>query len=102
MQAFNLRFGPANSYRQRQIYTKLYPLLAEQANGTLGTTAGSVEGAATQAVGAAESLGNTAVADTEGLASRAVEGLKSAATDLFKDMGWEHLFGGSSSAPSQP
>ena len=32
MQAFNLRFAPANSYRQRQIYLKLYPMLAEQAN----------------------------------------------------------------------
>jgi hypothetical protein len=102
MQAFNLRFGPANSYRQRQIYQKLYPMLAEQANGTLATGAGSVEGAATQAVGVAESLGNKAVTDTESLGTRAVEDLKSAATDLFKDMGWGHLFGASSSAPSQP
>ena len=104
MQAFNLRFGRANSYRQRQIYVKLYPMLAEQANGSIGTSAGSVAGAATQAVGAAESLGRTAVADTEGLGTRAVEGLKSAATDLFKDMGWEHLFGGggSSPTPAQP
>ena len=104
MQAFNLRFGRANSYRQRQIYVKLYPMLAEQANGSLGTSAGSVAGAATQAVGAAEGLGRKAVADTEGLGTRAVEGLKSAATDLFKDMGWEHLFGGggSSSTPAQP
>ena len=37
MQAFNLRFAAANSYRQRQIYQKLYPMLAEQANGTLGS-----------------------------------------------------------------
>jgi hypothetical protein len=102
MQSFNLRFGPANSYKQRQIYAKLYPMLAEQASGTLGTAAGGVEGAATQAVGAAESLGSTAVADTEGIGTRAVEGLKSAATDLFKDMGWEHLFGSSSSTHAQP
>ena len=33
MQAFNLRFAPANSFRQRQIYLKLYPMLAEQAMG---------------------------------------------------------------------
>ena len=33
MQSFNLRFAPANSFRQRRIYLKLYPLLAEQANG---------------------------------------------------------------------
>ena len=40
MQAFNLRFAPANSYRQRQIYLKLYPMLAEQANSSsLGSAA---------------------------------------------------------------
>ena len=41
MQAFNLRFGAANSYRQRLIYQKLYPMLAEQANsfGRIGATA---------------------------------------------------------------
>ncbi len=32
MQAFNLLFAPANSYRQPQIYLKLYPMLAQQAN----------------------------------------------------------------------
>ena len=36
MQAFNLRFGSANSYRQKQIYLKLYPMLAEQANSSVG------------------------------------------------------------------
>jgi hypothetical protein len=79
MQAFNLRFSPANSYRQRQIYQKLYPMLAEQANGTLGglSTAG-VTGVASQAVGAAEGLGE-----------KAIGGLKSAAIDVFKDMGWD-------------
>jgi hypothetical protein len=101
MQAFNLRFGPANSYRQRQIYVKLYPMLAEQVNGTLGTSAGGVQAAASQAAGAAERLGNKAVATTESLGSGVVSGLKSAATDLFKDMGWEHL-SGSSSRPAQP
>src|SRR5262249_49953602 len=41
MQAFNLRFAPANSYRQRQIYLKLYPMLAEQANsGPSGSVTG--------------------------------------------------------------
>jgi len=83
MQAFNLRFAPANSYKQRLIYNKLYPMLAEQANGSLGSGAGGgVAAAATQAVGAAEGIG-----------TKAVEGLKSAATDFFKDMGWDHLFG---------
>jgi hypothetical protein len=100
MQAFNLRFGPANSYRQRQIYTKLYPMLAEQANGNLATSAGGVAAAATSAVGTVEGLGNTAVADTESLGTKAIEDLKSAATDVFKDIGWGSLFGGSSSAPA--
>ena len=100
MQAFNLRFGAANSYSQRQIYLRLYPMLAEQASGTLGTSAGGVQAAATSAVGVAEGLGSTAVADTESLATKAIDGLKSAATDFFKDMGWEHLFGGSSPAPA--
>jgi hypothetical protein len=94
MQAFNLRFAPANSFRQRQIYNKLSPMLVEQANAlqaSLSNTAGGVEGAAAQAVGAAENVG-----------SKAVEGLKAAATDFFKDMGWEHLKGSSGSAPAQP
>ena len=103
MQAFNLRFGVANSYRQRMIYTRLYPMLAEQANGNLGTlstSAGGVEAAATSAVGAAEGLGSTAVADTESLGTKAINDLKSAATDVFKDIGWDSLFGGSSPAPA--
>ena len=46
MQAFNLRFATSNSYRQRQIYLKLYPMLAEQANGTLAAAAPAGRGAA--------------------------------------------------------
>jgi hypothetical protein len=80
MQAFNLRFAPANSYRQRMIYTKLYPMLAEQAGASSGSS--GVEATASGAVGAVEGAGSEAIA-----------GLKSAATDFFKGMGWEHLFG---------
>ncbi len=103
MHAFNLRFAPANSYRQRQIYTRLYPMLAEQANGNLVSLArGGVQGTA----GAAESLGNKSVADTESARSKSIDDLKSAATDLFKGMGWEHLQRRSSPAsapaPAQP
>jgi hypothetical protein len=87
MQAFNLRFSPANSYRQRQIYQKLYPMLAEQANGTLGSLSGGITGTADQAVGAAESLGTKAAAATESVGSD----LKSAAVALFKDMGWDRF-----------
>jgi hypothetical protein len=76
MQAFNLRFSAANSYRQRQIYQKLYPMLADQANGTLGSLSGGVAGAANQAVAATEGVGSD---------------LKSAAVSLFKDMGWDRF-----------
>jgi hypothetical protein len=87
MQAFNLRFAPANSFRQRQIYLKLYPLLAEQVNGRFGSsgvgqTAQAVEGAGRQAIDSAEDLG-----------TKAVDGLRSAAHDLFKEMDWKHLSG---------
>jgi len=75
MQAFNLRFAPANSYRQKQIYLKLYPMLAEQANGSIGSAAGDVGAVATGAVSTAEGLGTTVV-----------DGLKSAAIDFFHDM----------------
>lgn len=90
MQAFNLRFAPANSFRQRQIYLKLYGMLSEQVNGqgqvaSTTPTAGAT-GAARQAIDSAESLGN-----------KAVSGLKSAATDFFKEMDWAHLSGKSPS-----
>ena len=94
MQAFNLRFAPANSFRQRQIYLKLYPMLAEQAYGAAGSSsvgqaARAVEGAGSQAVGTAEDLG-----------TKAVDGLKSAAVDFFKGMEWKHLTG--NSTPAKP
>ena len=82
MQAFNLRFSAANSYRQRQIYQKLYPMLAEQANGTLGSLS---------------TAGVTGVAGPGGRRGRepgrdkAVGGLKAAAIDVFKDMGWDRF-----------
>ena len=96
MQAFNLRFAPANSFRQRRLYLKLYPMLAEQATGPAASggvsqTAQAVEGAGRQAVGTAEEMG-----------SRAVDGLKSAAVDFFKDMDWKHLGGQGKSKPAQP
>jgi hypothetical protein len=97
MQAFNLRFAPANSFRQRQIYLKLYPMLAEQANGSLGSRAGNVPAVATEAVNTVEKTGGEAVRAAEGAGSRTVDvvedaghkaanGLKSAAIEFFKDM----------------
>lgn len=61
MQSFNLRFAPANSFRQKQIYRKLYPLLNEQVKGSPGSAIGST-------------------------AAQAGDELKGAATDLFKDI----------------
>jgi hypothetical protein len=98
MQAFNLRFAPANSFRQRRIYLKLYPLLAEQANGPFGAPAGNAAGAITsaetvggQAVQAAEGAGRQALGAAQAAGTKAVTGLKSAAVDFFKGMDWKHL-----------
>ena len=70
MQSFNLRFAPSNSFRQRAIYLKLYPLFAEQANGS-GSTGG----------------GSGAVATAEPAGGDAIGGVKKAATDLFRGLG---------------
>ena len=72
MQAFNLRFGAAKSYRQRLIYQKLYPMLAEQANSMTSATAG-VTAAASDAAGTVAKVGDEAVQSAEG-AGKAVEG----------------------------
>jgi hypothetical protein len=96
MQAFNLRFAPANSFRQRRLYLKLYPMLADQAMGpaastNVAQTAQAVEGAGRQAVGTAEEL-----------ESKAAHNLKNAAVDFFKEMDWKHLGGQEKSKPAQP
>ncbi len=91
MQAFNLRFAAANSFRQRRIYLKLYPLLAAVADGAPGTPpVAAVEHAASGAVQAAENAGKSVY-----------DGLANAATDLFKDMDWKHL-SPKPPAPAQP
>ncbi|HKI19002.1 MAG TPA: hypothetical protein VKA15_14035 [Isosphaeraceae bacterium] len=99
MQAFNLRFAPANSFRQRQIYMKLYPMLAELVNGSFGSGA---EAAASSTVKNVENAGGAAVKTAEGLGSGAINGLKSAAVDFFKDMDWKHLSGSSKPTPPPP
>jgi hypothetical protein len=81
MQAYNLRFAKANSFRQRRIYMKLYPMLLEQVNGRIGPVAPS----------GANEVAASAPAASAG--SKAVEGLKSAAVDFFRDMDWKHLSG---------
>ncbi len=106
MQAFNLRFAPANSFRERRIYMKLYPMLAEQTNGSLGVEASNmgkaVEKAGGEVVQAAEGTGRKVISDVENLGGEVVGGLKSAAIDLFKDMDWKHLTGSGKPSPSQP
>jgi hypothetical protein len=86
MQSFNLRFAPANSFRQRQIYMKLYPMLAEQANGSLGSVASDAAKVGSEAVGAVEKVGGQAINAVESAGTQAVDGLKSAAIDFFKGM----------------
>jgi hypothetical protein len=78
MQTFNLRFAPTNSFRQRQIYLKLYAMLAEQVNGPLGAVSGAVK--------TAEKAEGHAVKVVERAGADAVDGLKSAAIDFFKNM----------------
>jgi hypothetical protein len=85
MQAFNLRFGPANSYRQKRIYAKLYPMLRDVLNGYTGPAAGTDPAKP----GGAASKGF--VAGAEDLGGKAVSGMKAAAGDLFKDMDWKYL-----------
>ncbi len=81
MQAFNLRFAPATSYRQKQIYRKLYPMLADLANGPSGAL-GPIGAAAS----ATEKAAGDAVQTAEKAGGDAFDGLKSAATELFKGM----------------
>ena len=77
MQAFNLRFGAANSYRQKLIYQKLYPMLAEQANSLAGSSGGGATAVASDVASTVEK----AVAE----AGDAFDHLKSAAIDFFKE-----------------
>jgi hypothetical protein len=85
MQAFNLRFGPAKSYRQRIIYQHIYPMLAEQANsGSLG----DATAVATNSVKDVEKAGGAAVGAVERVGGDAIDDLKSAAIDFFKGMKW--------------
>jgi hypothetical protein len=86
MQAFNLRFGPAKSYRQRLIYQHIYPMLAEQANSSAASVAGDVTAVASDAAGAVAKAGEEAVNAAEGAGTDAFYRLKSAAIDFFK--GW--------------
>ena len=67
MQAFNLRFGPANSYRQRLIYQKIYPMLAgaRPNSSSLGSAVGDVSSVASTATKDVEKVGGEAVGTVE-------------------------------------
>ena len=67
MDAYNLRFGPATSNRQLEIYTRLVPILTEIRDSAKG------------------------VPYTPSPPDRTGEGLQHAAKDAFKSMKWEHL-----------
>jgi hypothetical protein len=86
MQAFNLRFGEAKSYRQRLIYQRLYPMLAEQAN-SLSSATGDVSAVASNATTAVAKVGSEAVKTAENVGGDAIDELKSAAVNFFK--GWK-------------
>jgi hypothetical protein len=86
MQAFNLRFGEAKSYRQRLIYQRLYPMLAEQAN-SLSSATGDVSAVASNATSAVAKVGSEAVKTAENVGGDAIDELKSAAVNFFK--GWK-------------
>jgi hypothetical protein len=90
MHAYNLRFAAANSFRQRRIYMKLYPMLLEQVSGRIAPPPGE---AGSPAVAAADSNASGALGAAEDMGSKAVGGLKSAAIDFFKEMDWKHLSG---------
>ena len=89
MQAYNLRFAAANSFRQRAIYRKLYPMLLEQVAGRVAPAGSSGEAPAVVAPDATP--GKEAQAGAESPGPRATLGLKSAAIDFFKPMDWKHL-----------
>jgi hypothetical protein len=84
MNAFNLRFGAANSFRQRLIYQKLYPMLAEQAD-SLGSAANTATVVASDVTNTVANAGEQALKTAEGAGGDAVDRLKSAAIEFFKD-----------------
>ncbi len=85
MQAFNLRFGEAKSYRQRLIYQQIYPMLAEQANSSAVPSASDVTAVASNVASTVANAGDEAVKTVEGAGADAFDSLKSAAIDFFKD-----------------
>jgi hypothetical protein len=72
MHAFNLRFGPAKSDRQKAIYHQLYPMLVDVLNDTSGTRDPQVHAAKVRAT------------DASG------KPLQRAAREAFQGMTWEH------------
>lgn len=69
MQSYNLRFGPATSDRQMQLYANLAPTLAR----------------------IADAAGGPPAPPAPGITDKSGEGLRSAAKNVFKNMRWEQL-----------
>jgi hypothetical protein len=84
MHAYDLRFSPATTVRQREIYQQLFPILDSVRDGASGT-----EAVAAQVKNAAEGVVNKAGQ----VLGSAESGLSSAADSFFKGMGWEHASG---------
>ena len=80
MQAFNLRFAPARTTRQQQIYQQLLPILSEAVTG----------GPVAESAAAVETNRKAAEADSDA-GRKAGDKLGTAASDFFKGMGWEHV-----------
>lgn len=120
MQAFNLRFAPARSFRQRQIYTTLYTILDNAVDGPLSNVSQNVEQTAkntfqamakagnnfgkgverdaNSAISTAEKAGAAVGNDVSKATDNAVQtvekagsALSSAASAFFRGMSWDHL-----------
>lgn len=78
MHAFNLRFAPAKTPRQREIYQQLYPTLDGLRDKATETAAGGVEAATKNALSAASNAVGTAEKD-----------VSSAAAGFFGQPAWE-------------
>jgi len=86
MQAFNLRFGEAKSYRQRLIYQHIYPMLADAANSSAGSATGDVTAVASNAATAVAQVGDAAVKSAEGAGGQVAKAVESVGGDAFDQL----------------
>jgi hypothetical protein len=103
MQSFNLRFGPARSFQQRQIYLSLYPMLARQTNPieqVVNSRASKVSGSIKSAKKTRSGGRATTEADAQKIGKRSGR----AAKPLFRGMDWKNfdISGGPAPRPPPP